>query len=374
MTHPEGLHVHFSKRLTHISLEMQFFVRREILVLFGPSGSGKTQTLNVISGLSHPDQGLISIDGMELFQRRDSRTTVDVPARDRRIGYVFQSYALFPHLTALENVGYSIRKRSDREPQSRALLARMHLADLAQRYPNELSGGQQQRVAIARALAAEPRVLLLDEPFSALDHSIREELHEELCRIQEESQLSVIYVTHNLDDALAVSHRLAVVNNGRVVQIDSGDKVIAQPATREIAGILGLPNVLDARVIEHTSGGTELDWEGVRLRTQTLEAMSGELVSAFIHPGNVRLNGGSDSGIRARYKRRHPGRSAVRIVVELPNGREIELLEPSQALKFNDVVDISIPRESVQILGKISREDSKTAKKMRTREAEKPRT
>lgn len=352
MTPSEGLHVHFTKRLASISLEMQFSVGREILVLFGPSGSGKTQTLNVISGLSHPDHGSISIDGVHLLQREDSKTTIDVPARDRRIGYVFQSYALFPHLTALENVGYSIKKRSEREARSRSLLARMHLEDLADRYPTELSGGQQQRVAIARALAADPRVLLLDEPFSALDHSIREELHEELCRIQEESQLSVIYVTHNLDDALAVSHRVAVVNNGRVVQIDSGDKVIVQPATREIAGILGLPNVLDARVVEHTSEGTDLDWEGVRLKSPRLEAVSGELVSAFIHPVNVRLNGQSESGIRCRYKRRHPGRSAVRIVVELSNGREIELLEPAQPLSFNDIVDITIPRESVQILGR----------------------
>jgi len=359
MTHSEGLHVHFTKRLASITLEMQFSVGREILVLFGPSGAGKTQTLNVISGLSYPDQGSICIDGVQLFQRDDSRTTIDVPARDRRIGYVFQSYALFPHLTALENVGYSIRKRSDREPQSRSLLARMHLEDLADRYPSELSGGQQQRVAIARALAAEPRVLLLDEPFSALDHSIREALHEELCRIQEESQLGVIYVTHNLDDALAVSHRLAVVNDGRVVQIGSWDKVIVQPATREIAGILGLPNVLDARVVEHTSEGTELDWDGVRLKTQRLEAAGGELVSVFVHPGNVRLNGESDSGIRGKYKRRHPGRSAVRIVVELTNGREIELLEPSQPLNFNDIVDITIPRESVQILGRTSPEGAK---------------
>ena len=348
MTSSEGLQVQFEKRLTSMNLDMRFSVGREILVLFGPSGSGKTQTLNVLSGLSRPDRGAISIDGIQLFRGENSHPDVDLPARDRRVGYVFQNYALFPHLTALANVGYSIRKRADREVRSRALLERMGLDALADRYPQQLSGGQQQRIAIARALAAEPRVLLLDEPFSALDHSIREQLHEDLCRLQEESQLSVIYVTHNLDDALAVSHRLAVVNDGRIIQIDSGDEVIARPANRGVAGILGLPNVFDALVATHTNEGTELNWEGVSLKTRRLAVSPGEKVSAFIHPGSVSVGG---PGIPARFRRRHPGRSAVRIIVELANGREIELLAPARSLEFNEGLEIRIPAESVQILG-----------------------
>ncbi|HHH40487.1 MAG TPA: ATP-binding cassette domain-containing protein, partial [Chloroflexi bacterium] len=161
------------KQLEHFRLALRLEVGTEVLVLFGPSGAGKTTVLNAIAGLVTPDAGEITLDGRPFFRRHRPGPAVNLPARKRRIGYVFQQYALFPHLTALENVAYPLRRRRDGPQQAMALLKKMGIAHLAHRYPHEMSGGQQQRVAIARALAADPQVLLLDEPFSALDAALR---------------------------------------------------------------------------------------------------------------------------------------------------------------------------------------------------------
>ena len=212
---PLHLKVNIERRLDTFNLAVQIDVGAEILVLFGPSGAGKTQTLNAIAGLMTPDAGEITLDGTVFF-RSSGSTAINLPARKRGVGYVFQQYALFPHLSALENVAYALWRQPHARERAATLLGRMRLTDLAHRYPHELSGGQQQRVAIARALAMEPRVLLLDEPFSALDSEIRKQLHEDLLRLQAEAELIVIYVTHNLEDAFTVGHRMAVVRNGTI--------------------------------------------------------------------------------------------------------------------------------------------------------------
>jgi molybdate transport system ATP-binding protein len=221
---PLRLKVNIEKRLATFNLSVQIEVGAEILVLFGPSGAGKTQTLNAIAGLMTPDAGEITLDGTVFFRS----SGVNLPARKRHVGYVFQQYALFPHLTALENVSYALWRQPQARERADALLERMRLTELANRYPHELSGGQQQRVAIARALAMEPRVLLMDEPFSALDSEIRKQLHADLLKLQAEAELIVIYVTHNLEDAFTVGHRLAVVRNGRIEQIGAPRDVYPQ--------------------------------------------------------------------------------------------------------------------------------------------------
>ena len=214
---PLRLKVNIEKRLDTFNLSVQIEVGAEILVLFGPSGAGKTQTLNAIAGLMTPDAGEITLDGTVFFRSSANKSAaINLPTRKRHVGYVFQQYALFPHLSALENVAYALWRQPHARERAESLLERMHLIDLAHRYPHELSGGQQQRVAIARALAMEPRVLLLDEPFSALDSEIRKRLHEDLLRLQAEAELIVIYVTHNLEDAFTVGHRMAVVRNGAI--------------------------------------------------------------------------------------------------------------------------------------------------------------
>jgi molybdate transport system ATP-binding protein len=224
---PLRLKVDIEKRLATFNLSVQIEVGAEILVLFGPSGAGKTQTLNAIAGLTTPDAGEITLDGTVFFRasETDKTATVNLPARRRHVGYIFQQYALFPHLTALGNVLYPLWRQPRARERAEVLLERMRLTELANRYPHELSGGQQQRVAVARALAMEPRVLLMDEPFSALDTEIRSRLHEDLLRLQKEAELIVIYVTHNLEDAFTVGHRMAVVRNGKIERIGAPHEI-----------------------------------------------------------------------------------------------------------------------------------------------------
>ena len=219
---PLRLKLDIEKRLATFNLSVQLEVGAEILVLFGPSGAGKTQTLNAIAGLTTPDSGEISLDGTVFFRSNGAsrkQPEINLPARRRHVGYIFQQYALFPHLTAIGNVLYPLWRQPNARERADVLLERMRLTELAHRYPHELSGGQQQRVAVARALAMEPRVLLMDEPFSALDTEIRGRLHEDLLRLQAEAELIVIYVTHNLEDAFTVGHRMAVLRNGKIERI-----------------------------------------------------------------------------------------------------------------------------------------------------------
>ncbi|MGH9769412.1 MAG: ABC transporter ATP-binding protein [Blastocatellia bacterium] len=231
--------VDIRKRLSAFDLNVRVEVGAEILVLFGPSGAGKTQTLDAIAGLTTPDSGQIILDGITFFQGSGGKPAVNLPTRQRRVGYVFQSYALFPHLTALENVAYSLWRQPRANERALALLERMGLAQSAGRYPHELSGGQQQRVAIARALAMEGHVLLMDEPFSALDNPTRKLLHQDLLALQKETKLVVIYVTHSLDDAIAVGHRLAVMREGRIEQIGALEEVLRRPVNQAVAEALG---------------------------------------------------------------------------------------------------------------------------------------
>jgi molybdate transport system ATP-binding protein len=224
------LKVNIEKRLASFNLNVDLEVGAEILVLFGPSGAGKTQTLNAIAGLVTPDRGEITLDDAVFFRSpANGASALNLPARKRRVGYVFQQYALFPHLSAVGNVAYPLWRQADARKRAEALLERMKLAELADRYPHELSGGQQQRVAIARALAMDPHVLLMDEPFSALDSEIRKQLHQDLRRLQAESGLTVIYVTHNLEDAFTVGHRLALMRDGQIERIGKPSDVYPTP-------------------------------------------------------------------------------------------------------------------------------------------------
>jgi ABC-type Fe3+/spermidine/putrescine transport system ATPase subunit len=206
----------------------------EFFSLLGPSGCGKTTTLRLVAGFERPDAGEVRIAG----ERVDA-----LPPERRPIGMVFQSYALFPNMTVFGNVAFPLRLR--RLPAEKVrkrvleLLEMVHLAGLEGRYPKELSGGQQQRVALARALAREPRVLLLDEPLSALDAKIREELRGELKRLQRETGLTAIYVTHDQEEALALSDRVAVMREGRLEQVDTPRGIYERPRTLFVARFVG---------------------------------------------------------------------------------------------------------------------------------------
>ena len=211
----------------------------EILALVGPSGSGKSTALRSIAGLYTPSGGRIVCNGSVWFDRA---TGVNVPARARRVGMVFQSYALFPHLTAAENVAEALGDlpAEARREQARSLLARVHLDGLENRRPAELSGGEQQRVAVARALARRPEVLLLDEPFSAVDRVTRRRLRRELAGLRRELPMPVILVTHDLDDVVRLADRICVMRRGQILQTGPVEQVMARPASKEIAELLDL--------------------------------------------------------------------------------------------------------------------------------------
>jgi sulfate transport system ATP-binding protein len=223
----------------------------EFLALLGPSGSGKTTLLRIIAGLDAPDAGSVLFDGDDATERS---------ARERGIGFVFQHYALFRHMTVFENVafGLRVRPRSGRPPgreithKVNQLLKMVQLDYLGDRYPSQLAGGQRQRVALARALAVEPRVLLLDEPFGALDAKVRQELRRWLRRLHSEIQLTSIFVTHDQEEALELANRVVVMNEGRIEQDGTPEEVVDQPATRFVVNFLGSVNIFHGRV----QGGT----------------------------------------------------------------------------------------------------------------------
>ncbi|MEV4115654.1 ABC transporter ATP-binding protein [Nonomuraea sp. NPDC049695] len=213
----------------------------KLTTLLGPSGCGKTTTLRMVAGYSVPTSGTIRIDGV------DSTRT---PPEKRDLGMVFQSYALFPHMTVADNVGYGLklRKVPSAERRSRVMetLELVGLAHLADRKPKKLSGGQQQRVALARAIAIRPKLLLLDEPLSNLDARLRVQMRAELRRIQAETELTVVLVTHDQDEALEMSDEMVVMNEGRIVQQGSPQQVFPRPADRFVAEFLGYENFLTA--------------------------------------------------------------------------------------------------------------------------------
>ena len=204
----------------------------ELMSLLGPSGCGKTTLLRMVAGLETPDRGLIKCGGEIFF---DPSSSVNLPPHRRGLGMVFQSYALWPHMTVAENVGFALKLKgftaADRADAVKEALNMVRLPDLGGRYPHELSGGQQQRVALARALAQKPRVLLLDEPLSNLDAKLREEMRGELKALQRRLRLTMIYVTHDRLEALELSHRMAILERGRLVQCDTPDNVVRAPAS-----------------------------------------------------------------------------------------------------------------------------------------------
>jgi molybdate transport system ATP-binding protein len=241
------LKVKIKRALPGFDLDVDFALNRELLAILGPSGSGKTMTLQCVAGLTKPDEGHIEINGKVLF---DSTTGINLPPQRRRVGFVFQNYALFPHMTVTQNVAYSIRHLPASEVNEKVghLMNIMNIVPLAGRYPKQLSAGQQQRVAIARALAPDPEVLLLDEPFSALDSQLRERLELELLALQREYRGSMLLVTHDLAEGYKLGSQIAIYQSGRISQCDTRQNVFAAPMNRAVARLTGVRNLMDGSV------------------------------------------------------------------------------------------------------------------------------
>ncbi len=268
--------------------DVSLMVRRgELMTLLGPSGCGKTTLLNLVAGFLMPDTGEIVID--------DRRIT-DVPAYRREIGIMFQNYALFPHMNVAANVGYGLKMRriakAEIARRTAEALALVKLAGLEDRKPRQLSGGQQQRVALARALVIRPKVLLLDEPFSALDRNLRASMQVELKEIQRKLGVTTIFVTHDQSEALSLSDRIAVIAEGHIRQLDTPDEIYRHPIDRFVASFIGDANVLRAR-LERIDGATAtvaLGAARVAVPSRTLQGgMVGSAVDLFVRPEDLRV-------------------------------------------------------------------------------------
>jgi molybdate transport system ATP-binding protein len=297
------LEVSIKKSLPGFNLEAAFSINQEILAILGPSGSGKTMTLQCIAGLVQPDEGYIKLNDKILL---DSIMSVNMRPQRRSVGFVFQNYALFPHLTVRDNIGYGIRQLPRQEIEARVsgLLEKMHIAGLGHRYPRQLSAGQQQRVALARAIAPEPEVLLLDEPFSALDSQVKERLELELMNLQSFYKGNILFVTHNLAEGYKLASKIAVYESGRIIQCDCKNKVIESPASRTVARLTGVRNIMRGS-IEKIKGS---------MVQVMVPELGGNLSITIDDTTGLAVNQDVTVGIRPEYIHvvDHPGENAFR--------------------------------------------------------------
>ncbi|MBM6402147.1 ABC transporter ATP-binding protein [Phycicoccus sonneratiae] len=273
----------------------------EFFTLLGPSGCGKSTTLNCIAGLEQPSSGAISV-GDTTFVDTDKK--LFVPPEGRNLGMVFQSYALWPHKTIADNLAMPLQIRKvDKTEQRRLIdeaLDKVGLLHLRERYPHQMSGGQQQRVALARALVYSPSVLLLDEPLSNLDAKLREQARAWLKRLQEDLGITTVYVTHDQDEALALSDRIAVMSNGYMIQVGTPTEIYETPATAEVAAFVGRCNFLEATVTDVTSTGAALKLEanGQQMTVDTPEKVTvGDHVTVAVRPEKLAVLPADDTAM-----------------------------------------------------------------------------
>ena len=290
----------------------------ELISLLGPSGCGKTTALRMVAGLDQPDSGAVVVNGVNITA---------LPPSKRDMGMVFQAYSLFPNMTARQNVafGLQVRKRgkSEREKKAQELLELVDLIAQADRYPHQMSGGQQQRVALARALAIEPKVLLLDEPLSALDAKVRTQLRDEIRRVQQEVGITTIFVTHDQEEAMAISDRVGVMNKGNLEQLDAPNVVYSDPATPFVASFVGAMNRLTARVIDTQM--VEVLGTPLAISNSMHGQSVGTTVRALVRPEHVVFSDVDSSGhgaIGTIFDRSFRG-AMSRIVVTLENGDSV---------------------------------------------------
>jgi len=316
----------------------------QFFTLLGPSGCGKTTLLRMIAGFDLPDGGSIFLNGEDLSAR---------PPEDRPVRTVFQSYALFPHMTVEGNVAFPLKMAKTPAGQIGAkvaeALADVRLTGFGKRYPHELSGGQKQRVAIARALVTHPTVLLLDEPLAALDAKLREEMQFELINLQKEVGITFVYVTHDQTEALALSHRIAVMNAGRVEQEDEPSRIYGFPRTRFVADFIGHCNLLSGPVSENSNGIVTVEVEGLgRVRVAAASELGqGRAGTVALRPEKIRISATApadtvDNRFRGTVSELLYMGDVTVYIVDTPGGEKIEALLANSAsgrARFFDVGD-----------------------------------
>lgn len=275
------------RRLGAFEYVAEFEAKDEILVLFGHSGAGKSLTLQFTAGLMRPDSGRIALNGHAFF---DDSARTNVPPQARRVGYVVQELALFEHLTVAGNIAFGLPRGVDRQERTAELLALLDLSGYEDRRPRSLSGGQRQRVALARAIAREAPLLLLDEPFSALDDALRTSMRKELLRLRAELGLTILFVTHDLREAHFLADRVAVFDNGRILQIGPREEIFKRPGSRRVAQLTGVANVWTGIVRSVDEGSVAVDVAGATLHSASCEGLTpGVPVDVMVRAERVNL-------------------------------------------------------------------------------------
>lgn len=277
------------KVLANLKLEVK---DSEIICLLGPNGCGKTTLLNILAGLATQDEGNIYIDN-ELVSGVDGVKKVNLKPSERKVGYVFQTVSLFPHMRVKDNIAYGLKAmhlpKKEVQMRTEKLLDFVSLREYANSYPNQLSGGQKQRTALARSLATEPKVLLLDEPVSAIDPQLRESFRLELKSYLQKLKITVVYVTHNLSEAFIMSDRVAVMGNGRIEQIGTAGEIFDKPKSSYVARFLGI-NTFKGKALKMRDGLLELEAGGVSLLASAADSgLEGKAVVATLKPEDIKL-------------------------------------------------------------------------------------
>ncbi|CCV04562.1 Spermidine/putrescine import ATP-binding protein potA [Mesorhizobium metallidurans STM 2683] len=333
--------------LTGINLSVE---AGEFVTLLGPSGSGKTTLLMSLAGFTTPSKGTIRLDGKDI-------THVD--PEDRNFGFVFQGYALFPHLTVANNIAFSLRVRKWEKARIATrvseMLSLVGLDNLAERKPRELSGGQQQRVAIARALAFGPRILLLDEPLSALDRMLRETMQKELKRLHRETGVTFVYVTHDQEEAIAMSDRIAVFNHGRIVEIGPPRDLYKKPSTRFVAGFLGENNFLSGHRADDDA--TKVEAFGTRFGFPLAKGRErpGDSLTVWVRPEDIRIGQatGDEIGFRATVVENAFVGALERILLRTATGEQMVATLRSEAAVAavpGQIIDCRIDPSAIGVL------------------------
>ncbi len=312
------LEVDLDKRLRGFHLQIKLAAGDQIAALYGPSGAGKSLTLMAIAGLMRPASGSIRINGRTVF---DSAAGIDLAPHRRRVGLVFQEYALFPHKTVSGNLLYGLSRGTvarDGASRVEAMLHLLRLEAFADHYPHQLSGGQRQRVALGRALIGHPEILLLDEPFSALDLPVRETLREEVLEILAKYHGTVLLVTHDLQEAYLMASTIAIIDKGKILQVGSREDVLHRPRTRRVAEHTGAKNILRGVAFRDALGCWDIVWRGYRLRVDGDGPDRAGEAELCIRPEDIRLVWPEKAAERANVLR-------GRIVHEIERGLDYVL-------------------------------------------------
>mgnify|MGYP006274826101 CR=1 FL=1 len=321
----------------------------EFVTLLGPSGCGKSTTLQMIAGFAVPTEGTVRIGGQDCTR---------VPPHRRNVGMVFQNYALFPHMTLAENVAFGLKmRRVPRDERARRVaeaLALVQLDALADRYPGQISGGQQQRVALARALVIRPDVLLLDEPFGALDKQLRDRMRVDLRDLQRRLGISLVFVTHDQDEALSMSDRIAVMAEGRLRQLGPPGEIYERPANRFVAEFMGQSNILSARATASEGGETLVEAAGLRLRVPGIHP-AGAALEVLIRPEKIGLAPAGAEGPQGRVHDLQYFGASVHARVAVDSGPDLSVIlpqvDPAHRPAPGDAVTLDIPATAPFVLG-----------------------